>query len=246
MTTIKLNIDGVDYTCTPPPPPFGLILLPAGVTPVITNLDALAWQGTKDEATPGAATFNTAYPVAIGGKQARSFSNKYTNGAGVRFSCIYEPSGDTASTHFIYAGYLWIDDPSQIAQMELDNNQVTADGKTYIFGCQANANDNSWDITRMTPNSNWVPSGQSTNPQKWPAKQWMRFEVMSHRDNAGNVTYDQIYFNGVTMPVGKTLPSAQKLGWDVGRLLTNWQLGGVSGKSGLILTYGSGIQVAKW
>lgn len=246
---IKLNIDGVDYTCTPnppPPPPFGLFLLPAGVVPAITKLDALAWVGTKDAATAGTATFQTEYPVTVGGKQARSFSTKYALGAGVRFSCIYEPLNDPTSTHFIYAGYLWIDDPSQVGQMELDNNQVTADGRTYIFGVQANANDGCWDITTMDPNARWLPTPAKANLHSWPAKTWLRFEIMSHRDNAGNITYDAIYLNGTTVQIGKTLPSAQKLGWNIGRLLVNWQLGGLSGKSGAIQAYGSEIEVAKW
>ncbi len=244
---ISLTIDGVAYTVTPtvvPPPPSGLFLLPAGVNPTVVNLDALVWQGTKDAATSGIATFATTYPLAISGKQARQFSTSYTNHAGVRFSCRYA-DGDTTSTHFIYAGELWIDDPTQIAQMELDNNQVTADGKTYIFGVQANANDGFWDITEMNPGSHWTPTTLKVNPRTWPAKTWIHFEIMSHRDNAGKVTYDAIYFNGVTMQIGKTLASAENIGWTIGRLLVNWQLGG-AWAAGSILTYGSGLVVAKW
>jgi hypothetical protein len=245
MSTVTLTIDGVPYTCTPPVPINGLHLLPGSVTPKIVSLDALAWSGVHDAATSGTATGATAYPVTVGGKVARSLTSDYTDGGGIRYHCVYA-EGDTVSDHFILAGWLWLDNPATISQVELDNNQVTADGKTYIFGCQANANDGFWDITNMSPSDHWNATPIKTNPKNWPAKTWVRFEIMAHRDSVGNHTYDGIYFNGAAYEIGMTLPGAAVLGWAVGTLLANIQLGGNSGESGSILVYASGLQVAKW
>ena len=132
------------------PPVSGLVLLPtSGIKPIISELDALTnWAGEWDAATnsggkdakgntiPGAKG-TTSYPVTIGGRQARSFPSDYTNYGGMRYHVQY--ATDTAARNFIYAGDLWFDGELP-AQMELDNNQVTADKKTVIFGVQCNQN----------------------------------------------------------------------------------------------------------
>jgi hypothetical protein len=252
--TVTLIIDGVNYTCTPTPltpptptptpPPDSLVLLPAGITPTIYPLNALTnWIGVHDGATSGTAVGKTAYPVSVGGRtDARQFTSTFTGSGGFRWSVTYD--NDISTDHFIYAGDLFFDSVAGLAQMELDNNQVTADGKTYIFGCQANANDGKWDITKAVTGSQWVASSAPGNPQSFPLSQWLHFEIMAHRDNAGNITYDSIYFNGTTYQIGVTLPAALKLGWAIGTLLVNFQLGG-SG-SGSVTAYASGLEVAKW
>ena len=227
-----------------PPPTLGLVLLPAGVKPQITQLDALTnWLGEHDGATNGGAQGGSAYPVTIGGRQARSFPSDYSNHGGMRYHVHYDT--DTQAKHFIYAGDLYVEDPSQIAQMELDNNQVTQDGKTYIYGCQFNANDNSFDITWQDTQCHWKPSSAKGNPKQWPAKTWLHFEILSHRDDAGNITYDAVHLDGKTQQIGTTLPSARNIGWGVGHLLVNLQIGGANA-SGSARVYGSNLQVARW
>jgi hypothetical protein len=257
-SVVKLNIDGVDYTCTAvvvdplPPPPVppvvppasGLVLLPAGVTPTITLLDALTnWQGEHDGATSGTASGTTSYPVSIGGRQARAFPSDYTSHGGFRYHVQY--ATDLTAKNFIYAGDLYFDSEFP-AQMELDNNQVTADGKTYIFGVQANKNSGKWDITKQDTQCHWVPSSAKGDPTQWPTKQWLHFEIASHRDDLGNITYDAVHLNGVTQQIGTVLPSARNIGWTKGHLLVNVQLGGASSGSGSIRCYGSNLQVARW
>jgi hypothetical protein len=247
--TITLIIDGVSYNCTPiapppPPPAFGLFLLPSGVTPTIYSLDSLAnWIGVKDSSASGTAVGTTAYPVSVGGRtNAREFTSTFTGNGGFRWSVTYD--NDTASDHFIYAGDLYFTSVAGLAQMELDNNQVTADGKTYIFGCQANAADGKWDVTKAVTGSQWVATSAPGNPQTFPLSQWLHFEIYAYRDNAGNITYSAIYFNGTTYQIGVKLPAAESLGWAIGTLLVNFQIGG-SG-SGAVTAYASGLEVAKW
>jgi hypothetical protein len=218
--------------------------LPAGVTPTITHLDALTnWQGEHDGATSGTASGTTSYPVSIGGRQARAFPSDYTSHGGFRYHVQY--ATDLTAKNFIYAGDLYFDSEFP-AQMELDNNQVTADGKTYIYGVQANKNDGKWDITKQDTQCHWVPSSAKGDPTQWPTKQWLHFEIASHRDDAGNITYDAVHLNGVTQQIGTVLPSARNIGWTKGHLLVNLQLGGASSGSGSIRCYGSNLQVARW
>jgi hypothetical protein len=258
---IKLNIDGVDFTVTPvvtpipsplvptvpvvaPTAPAGLLLIPSGIAATVVKLDALGWVGEHDGATNGTGAGVTKYPLVVGGRaNVRSFSNTYTNYGGFRYHVEYDK--DTAHTHFVYAGDLYFDSVAGLGQMELDNNQVTSDGKTYIFGVQCNSNDGAWDITKQDTQCHWIPSSAKGNPKNFPLNTWLHFEIASHRDDVGNITYDSVHFNGATQKINTTLPSARNLGWGLGACLVNFQLGG-TGVSGSIVAYANNLQVAKW
>ena len=253
---IKLSIDNgagfVDYQCAPISPT-GLLLVPADVVPTVIGLDALPWTGVFDEATKSPATGIasaagiSSFPVAIGGRAARSFPSTYIANGGLRYHCPY--ANDTKAHNFVYAGDLWFDDLTPLGQMELDNNQVTVDGKTYIFGVQANNNSGSWDVTstnQVTKACKWNPTAAKGCPNLWPAKQWLHFEIASHRDDAGNITYDAIHFNGTTMALGVTYAASLGLKWAIGVCLVNLQIDGALSSSGSILVYGSNFQMARW
>lgn len=230
----------------PPPPAYGLFLLPAGIKPTIVSLDALGgWTGEHDGGTGGTAMGTTTYPVAIGGRNARAFPSIYTKNGGLRYHVHY--ATDTVSKNFIYAGDLWFDNELP-AQMELDNNQTDPSQKTYIFGVQCNKNSGKWDITKQDTGTHWVPSVAKGDPTQWPTKKWLHFEILAHRDDAGNISYDEIYFDGVTQRIGQVLASARKLNpvWSVGSCLVNVQVGGASAIGGSIALYGNGMQVARW
>ena len=48
-----------------------------------------------------------------------------------------------------------------------------------------------------------------------------------HRDSAGNVTYDSVSFDTkVSKFVGASGPSVFGLGWEIGRQVVNFQIGG--------------------
>lgn len=256
VVTVTGNIVGGSLVVTPPavvpppvvipPPAHGLFLLPAGVTPTISALDAMTnWAGEHDGATSGSATGGSTYPVTIGGRQARAFPSDYKNHGGFRYHVQY--ATDTTAKNFIYAGDLWFDSELP-AQMELDNNQVDPAQKVYIYGVQCNKNSGKWDITKQDTACHWVPSIAKGDPTQWPIKTWLPFEIMSHRDDAGNIIYDAVRFNGVTQQINTVLPSARKIlpAWTVGHCLVNLQLGGASATSGSIRCYGNNLQVARW
>lgn len=257
MALIKLSIDGVEYACTPVPSPVsktGLRLVPVSADPtvIVAPLDALAtWVGEYDGATQGSANGSTTYPVLIGGRQARKFTSSFTDNGGFRFHTVY--GTDTVKKNFVYAGDLYFQAVAGLGQMELDNNQVTADGQTYIYGCQCNANSGAWDITKTIQpvppakegNCAWVPTAFKGSPQRFALNRWLHFEIASHRDDAGNITYDAIFFDGVTALIGTTLPASLSLGWEQGIMLVNFQLGG-AGASGNLTAYANNLQVARW
>ncbi len=73
------------------------------------------------------------YPIASPSLDglAREFSMSYSEKGGERFSLDF--GTDTESTHFVYDTYVDIVNPAQLANLELDVNQVMANGKTVIY-----------------------------------------------------------------------------------------------------------------
>lgn len=249
---IKLNIDGIDYSVTPTPPPLsstGLFLVPPSVTPCTFQLtESPLWKGTPDEATSGTATLTSTYPVTIGGRTARKFQSVFTNNSGARFSCVYDSESTYTPMNFVYSGSLFIDGPQPIGQMELDNNEVDpVSGDTYIFGVQQNINSGSWDVTstdRTVIKCEWHPTQAKGSPANWPTNMWLPFEIASHRDNYGVITYDAVRFNGTTQPIQAIYPASLPLKWAKGIKLVNFQIGGKG--TGTVIIYASNLQITCW
>lgn len=253
---IQLTLDdGTELIGTvqpkPIPSPTGLLLVPPNVAPTLSFLDALTtWlfefdKGTQVDATTGAVG-STQYPVLVGGRQARQFNSTFTNNGGVRFHAIY--GNDPGARNFVFAGDLWVTSVAQLGQMELDNNQIDAQGNTYIYGCQCNSADGAWDVASSDPqtkSNKWNPTPVKGSPANFPPNQWLHFELAHHRDDAGNITYDAIHFNGVTEPVGMTVVGAMPLGWTPdGDLLVNFQINGLG--NGQMSVWASNLRVARW
>src|ERR1700761_8112381 len=119
----------------PPPPPAGAPAVPANASAV-----SLITQGTwkaceHDAGTPGTGTCSNNYPVTgIFADVARGFSMSYTNAGGVRWANSF--ANDTTSTNFVLDAIVESPDWTHTADLELDTNQVKADGKTTILGTQ--------------------------------------------------------------------------------------------------------------
>ena len=110
---------------------------------------------------------------------------------------------------------------SGIANIELDLNQVMANGQTVIFGFQCDGWSDTWDYT--------INAG---TPQK-PVDQWLHCTPAAtratgrptpgitcrssySRDSQGNVTYQSVWFDGVEQDINATVPSAFALGLGTG------------------------------
>jgi hypothetical protein len=210
------------------------------------DLDGKSWAYDKDAAMPGEARGSTVYPATTPlYDDAREFYMTYARLGGVRWHLSF--AKDTSATHFVYDTYVYIVDPTQVANIELDMNQVMADGRTVILGTQCSVYSKTWEYTLVAGGTHWHPSNIPCNPQSWAAKTWHHVQIATHRDDKGNVSYDWVNFDGTHSEFqNATGNSAEGLGWAKGTLLINFQLDGASKDSGTIKAYIHELTVLRW
>jgi hypothetical protein len=169
----------------------------------------------------------------------------YSKHGGVRWHISF--AKDAAATHFIYDTYVYIVDPAQVANLELDMNQVMSNGKTVIFGTQCSTYTKTWEYTYVSGGAHWKSSNVPCNPKNWTAKTWHHVQIASHRNSSGQVTYDWVNVDG-THSVFKnaTVYSAESLGWAHGDLLINFQMDGANSGSGSITAYIHKMTIFRW
>jgi hypothetical protein len=79
---------------------------------------------------------------------------------------------DPNPKNFLYDAQVWIASGSNIGNLEMDNNQVIANGDTVIYAFQCAGDTNTWDYsenagTRKQPVVRWVQSNAPCNPAEW-------------------------------------------------------------------------------
>lgn len=205
------------------------------------------WEWNHDPGTPGSSTGSTLYPVTSPSldNTARGFYVTYSDHGGEIYHLSF--AKDTTVSNFVYDTYIYLTDPSQIKNIEMDMNQVMSDGLTVIFATQCAGGSGTWEFTTVSDGgTHWHPSNIPCNPQTWTAKTWHHVQIASHRDNSGNVTYDWVNLDGnATNFANATGPSALSLGWEIGDLLLNFQLDG-AGTSGSITAYLDELTIHRW
>jgi hypothetical protein len=216
-----------------------------------TGIQALtSWKYNHDPGTPGTSTGTSAVvsSPSLSGK-ARQFTMSYTGSGGEIFSASW--ADDTSATHFIYSDDVYIVSATDVANIEMDMNQVLADGTTVIYAVQCDGYSGTWDISENTGTAtNYVVHWAHSNvacpaPKTWAANTWHRVQIAYERDNSGNVTYQSVVLDGVEHDfTNSTLFADFALGW--GKvLLTNFQLDGL-GTSGSAQVYADNMTVYKW
>jgi hypothetical protein len=231
------------------------LVTPATTTRIPANaiasgdLDASTrWQWNHDAGTPGSSQGSTVYPVA--GVSADNVAREFYMTYSARGGEIYHVSfaTDKNATHFVYDAYVYVKDPSQLANLEMDMNDVTPDGKTMILGTQCSSYSNSWEYTLVAGgHPHWHPSNIPCSPLKWSANTWHHIQIASHRDNSGNATYDWVGVDGQYSDFqNATGPDALSLGWAIGDLLINFQIDGASKSSGSNTIYTDKLIVYRW
>ncbi len=236
------------------------LVAPPPVTPVAPSripanavssgaLDASPnWQWNHDPGTPGSSQGSTVYPITglSPDGAARQYAMNYSGYGGEIYHLSF--ANDTVSTHFIYDAYVYVADPAQLGNLEMDMNQVLADGRTVIFGTQCSSYSKTWEYTEVANGgTHWYASNIPCNPQKWAANTWRHIQIASHRDAAGNVTYDWVGVDGVyTDFQNATGNSALSLGWAHGVLLLNFQIDGALKTSGAETIYTDKLQIYRW
>jgi hypothetical protein len=206
------------------------------------------WQWSHDPGTPGSSQGSSVYPITglSSDNAAREFYMTYTGRSGEIYHVSF--AKDMNATHFVYDAYVYVTDPSQLANLEMDMNDVMPDGQTVILGTQCSVYSKSWEYTLQANGGfHWHPSNIPCNPQTWSAKTWHHIQIASHRDNVGTATYDWVGVDGVYSNFQNASGnSSRPLGWALGDLLINFQIDGASSGSGSNTIYTDQLTVYRW
>ena len=226
-------------------------ILPAGALATDQIQSLTSWIAATDTSGGGGGSANGSTQIvqtpSMSGA-ARAFTTTFSNSGDERYAVTF--GEDTASTHFLYDGWIYIADPSAaIANLEMDMNQVLANGQTVIFGFQCDGYSGTWDYTENAgtpeaPVDEWVHSAAACNPRSWQPDVWHQVQISYQRDDAGNVTYNTVWLDGSEQPLNVTVPSAFALGWG-STLLTNFQVDGL-GSGGSSTVYLDNLTVFRW
>jgi Chitobiase/beta-hexosaminidase C-terminal domain len=228
-----------DYIITPPP---SAPVVPPGAI-AANGVQALdTWIFNHDAGTPGAAVGETSLVSTPSlSNSARQFASSYTDAGGEIYSVSY--ANDTTSMNFVYDGWVWIEAGSTMANLEMDSNQVTANGQTVIYAFQCSGYSGMWEYSGA--GGLWVHSSQPCNPSTWPTNVWHHVQISYSRDNSGNVTYESVWLDGTQQAINATVPSSFALGWQVGVVQTQFQVDGL-GASGSSNVYLDNLTISRW
>jgi hypothetical protein len=207
------------------------------------------WKSTNDVATSGitSGSMSMASSPSLSGT-TRKFVTSYRNSGGQRFWTSF--GADTKAHNFLYDVYLYLDSTAtDIANIEMDMNQVIGNGQTIIYGFQCDGYTSTWDYTTNAgspenPADQWVHSSVPCNPRNWARNTWHHVQIAYSRDDRGNVTYKYVTLDGVQKNINETVPSAFALGWG-STLLTNFQIDGLGGY-GTANAYVDKLTVYRW
>jgi hypothetical protein len=217
----------------------------------VTGIHTLkAWQASFDSGTGNGSATGTTPIVGAPSMSgtAREFLTTYTNFGGERYSAVF--GTDSSATNFFYDTWIYLVSPTNdIANIEMDINQVVPNGQTVIYGFQCDGWSNTWDYTTnggtpRSPKDLWLHSTSSCNPRTWTTNTWHHVQIQFSRDNQGNVTYHSVWFDGAKQEINATVPSAFALGWGPA-ILTNLQVDGIGG-TGSSTMYLDNLTVYRW
>jgi hypothetical protein len=201
------------------------------------------WIAAHDKGTSGTASGTSTLlssPALSGRSQKHTYT--YTHYGGERWSVKF--GTDANATNFLYNAYVYIvRGASNIANIEMDMNQVMPNGQTVIYGFQCDGWSNTWDYTAGT---GWSHSTHYCDPAKWKMNAWHHVQISYSRNSSGYVTYHAVWLDGVKTTIGVTVHSARSMGWRKGSLVTNFQLDGANSTSGSATVYVDKLTVSRW
>ncbi len=216
----------------------------------ISSIQSLGdWAAIHDTGGPGSSSGSMSMvnsPSRSG--HARKFATKFSNAGDERYSVTF--GDDTSSTNFLYDAWVYVASPSNdIANLELDVNQVMPNGQTVIFGFQCDGYSGTWGYsensgTPAKPSPRWLASKAKCNVRDWSTNTWHHIQINYARDSTGHVTYKAVWLDGVEQELNVTVPSAFALGWGPS-LSTNFQVDGL-GSSGSSTLYLDDLTVYRW
>lgn len=223
--------------------------IPATATAITSIQTQANWKRNHDPGTPGSSDGNMTLvsDPSLSGSAAQ-FDTTFQNAGGEIYSKSY--GKDPNATNFVYDAQIWIEEGSVVGNLELDNNQVMANGDTIIYAFQCAGDSNTWDYSANIgsashPHVHWLHSTQPCNPESWAPNTWHHVQISYSRDGSGNITYNSVWFDGTEYPINQTVFGAFSLGWAKGDLMTNFQVDG-HGKSGASTLYLDNLTFYRW
>ncbi|HUA98376.1 MAG TPA: hypothetical protein VMA34_08625 [Terracidiphilus sp.] len=224
--------------------------VPAYAT-VFKGVQALpTWLAVNDTGSGGGTSsgvMNVVASPSLTGS-ARKFATTFTNNGGQRYFATI--GANTLVSNFLYDGWVYIGGSSNgIANIEMDMNQVMANGETVIYGFQCDGWSNTWDYTAnegtpTNPSDQWLHTQAPCSPRNWSTNAWHHVQISYSRDQYGTVTYNSVWLDGLEQDLHATVSSAFALGWG-SVLLTNFQVDGM-GASGSSTVYLDNLTVYGW
>jgi hypothetical protein len=223
-------------------------LVPANATTVSSIQSLNNWQAKHDTAAVGSSSgsMSVVSSPAMSGS-ARQFVTSFSGSGDELYNVNF--GNDTAATNFFYDAWVYLtSSAANVANLEMDVNQVMPNGQTVLFGFQCDGYSSTWDYTKnagtpTSPVDTWVHSGAACNVRSWSQNAWHHVQVSYSRDDSGNVTYNSVWLDGVQSDINATAPSAFALGWGP-MLVTNFQVDGLG--SGTNTIYLDQLTVSRW
>jgi hypothetical protein len=240
-TNVAITVTGSVASAAPVVPPNAISV---SSIQTLTN-----WTAINDTVGGGGSkgTMSIVGSPSLSG-HAREFVTSYSSsGDELYFVALGD---DTTSTNFLYDGWVYLASPSSdIANLEMDLNQVMANGQTVIFGFQCDGYSGTWDYTANEgtpeiPSDRWLHSNAACKVSNWSTNTWHHVQIGYSRDGSGNVTYQAVWLDGVEQQLNVTVPSAFALGW-APTLLTNFEVDGL-GSSGSSTVYLDNLTIYRW
>lgn len=205
------------------------------------------WTSEHDGGTPGWSKGSMVYPATTPSyDKAREFYMTYSSHGGERWHISF--GNDPNATHFALDMYVYLVNPSQVANIELDLNQVDSSGRTIIYGTQCSSYSKTWEYVYVSGGSpHWKPSNIACNPLTWSAKTWHHIQIGFHRNSDGTVVHDWVDLDGKHSTFsGASSNAALSLGWAKGSLVTNYQIDGAYSGSGSVTSYVHNMAYYHW
>lgn len=182
------------------------------------------WCWEHDPGTPGISVGSSWISGAL-----RRFDVVWKNFGGQRFHIYLGPAHkDAKSTTFTIDTWIYFNNLTNVNNIEIDLNQVMANGNTVIFGLQCNFPRGMWQYTtNLSGRPHWNDSNVACSRKVWKGGVWHHVILKYHRDAAGNVSYDSVNFDTrLSKFAGAFGPSVFGLGWETGRQVANFQIDG--------------------
>lgn len=215
-----------------------------------SSIQALSnWIAVNDSAGSGgtSGSMNITSSPSISGT-ARQFTTNYSYYGDERYSATF--ADDTEAHNFLFDAWVYFPDTSQIANLELDLNQVLSNGQTMIYGFQCDGWSGTWDFsvnrgTASNFNDQWVNSSATCNVRNWGTNQWHHVQISYSRNDSGWITYKTVWLDGNRQDINVTAYGIFSLGWSP-TLLVNVQVDGSQAGSGWSTVYVDNLTVYRW